>query len=295
MGNTIVVAVDGGPASYAALLWAATHATERDASLQLVTIIEPSWRMNEEDEKKYLEVYEEILVAAESFVNKTNPAVQCERRLRHGDPATEIIRASSGAVLTVIGTNKNGKIAGVIRGTLPLRVAGSARCPVIVVPVSWRHREGTVVVGYHDDQTADEALDFGAREAVMLQRPLHIIHACEIPQGLPLSLGRKSREDFLEMHRLLLSSAVSRIRAEYPRLNCSESLETVSAPEALVRAAQAAELLVVGSHRRGLIAGLILGSVSHDVLLNMPCPVAVVPHPDEPISIYPEILDEDLI
>jgi hypothetical protein len=30
-----------------------------------------------------------------------------------------------------------------------------------------------------------------------------------------------------------------------------------------------------------LIPGLLIGSVAHDVLISMPCPVMVVPHPDD--------------
>jgi nucleotide-binding universal stress UspA family protein len=39
--------------------------------------------------------------------------------------------------------------------------------------------------------------------------------------------------------------------------------------------------------------GLILGSVSHDVLMSLPAPMAVIPSP-ETITVLPEIVDEDL-
>lgn len=38
-----------------------------------------------------------------------------------------------------------------------------------------------------------------------------------------------------------------------------------------------ADLIVMGSHGRGKIGGMILGSVSQEVLCHAPCPVMVVP------------------
>jgi nucleotide-binding universal stress UspA family protein len=49
------------------------------------------------------------------------------------------------------------------------------------------------------------------------------------------------------------------------------------AAKALLDAASEADMLVVGSRGRGGFQGLLLGSVSQQVLNHAPCPVVVVP------------------
>ena len=82
-----------------------------------------------------------------------------------------------------------------------------------------------------------------------------------------------------DTHRDLLAKAAEAVRAGHPGLEVTERLVSSPASVGVVEAAQGASLVVTGAHGRGTIGGLFLGSVSHDILLNMPAPVAVVPGP----------------
>jgi nucleotide-binding universal stress UspA family protein len=55
-------------------------------------------------------------------------------------------------------------------------------------------------------------------------------------------------------------------------------VEAVEGPagDVLVRAAEGAELLVVGGRGRGALRGMLLGSVALHCVLHAPCPVLVL-------------------
>jgi nucleotide-binding universal stress UspA family protein len=73
-----------------------------------------------------------------------------------------------------------------------------------------------------------------------------------------------------------LRVAVDELAARHPHLVISTSTPVGPAAPALAEEARDASLVVVGTHGRGILRRLALGSVSHDLLLNAPCPVAVV-------------------
>ncbi len=62
------------------------------------------------------------------------------------------------------------------------------------------------------------------------------------------------------------------------RSDVAEFLETGKPASRIVEVAKnwSADLIVMGSHGRGKVQGLLLGSVSEGVLHHAPCPVLVV-------------------
>jgi nucleotide-binding universal stress UspA family protein len=78
----------------------------------------------------------------------------------------------------------------------------------------------------------------------------------------------------------LLERVVDEALVDLPSVPEME-LVTVDEPpaRALLERAEHAELIVVGGRGRGGFMGLLLGSVSHQVLHHAPCAVAVVPDP----------------
>jgi nucleotide-binding universal stress UspA family protein len=137
-----------------------------------------------------------------------------------------------------------------------------------------------IVVGIDGSATGEAALRFAAEEARYRNADLEIVYAWQVRDvdPLPVAAGARYQERFENEAGDWLRSVVAGLdTAGIPRVD--PLLAHGEAGDALVRAADGADLLVVGSRGRGQLASTLLGSVSRQVLHEAGCPVIVVPHP----------------
>jgi len=296
MVEKVTVAVDGGPASDAALAWVIDRARTVNMEVELTSVVGVDLDLPVGDGANFLAPYEQALSQAQAQITAALPNLVVTTKVLHGIAREALILASQHTDLLVIGSNKTSPIVGIMHGTLPLKVAGQSRCTTVVVPFDWKPREGAVVVGWVDDQTAETACEFAVAEASRRHAPVTLVHAWSIPPVAPMDAAAAAvlTETLLSTDRRLLAETAHRLKLTHPDVQINEMLESGSAAVAIVRAAHDASLVVVGSRGRGAVVGFFLGSVSHDVLVNMPAPVAVIPHKREPIDVYPELVDEYL-
>jgi nucleotide-binding universal stress UspA family protein len=143
------------------------------------------------------------------------------------------------------------------------------------------YRDLPVTVGVDDDPSSDEAIGFAAREALAAGARLRMLHAWMMPtpvlEGSMALLA--SPLEVKEEHRRILKNAVRRVEETHPQLEVEGHLVPEYAGTALTRAAESSSLVVIGTHRRGIFAGAVLGSVGADLIGRTACPVAVVPAP----------------
>lgn len=297
MAEKVIVAVDGGAASNAAVEWVIERSKSVPMNVEIITVVERGWLVPGAPDVEYPTPYEEALGLASARFAEASPRTPVTTSTEYGLPADALAEASGQADLLVVGTNKTGRLAGILHGTLPLKIAGRAKCPTVVVPAGWAHHAGSIVAAWENDGTAYAAVDFAAAEAERLGLPLVMVHAWRVPAAIGAELSGEVLilEDLVNAHTRMLRDAAAEIRTAHPTVTVEERLEPGPIAVAVVEAAAGASLLVVGSHGKGVARGLFLGSISHDVLLNMPAPVAVVPRPVESIKVYPEVLEEDLV
>jgi nucleotide-binding universal stress UspA family protein len=136
----------------------------------------------------------------------------------------------------------------------------------------------TIVVGIDGSEHGEAALAFAAEEAALREAHLLIVCAWENPMVVsPMGFcPAEMFEGLAENARSIAEAAVARV-AELQPLGTCEGKAVEGHPAAvLLKEAEQANMIVVGSRGRGGFASLLLGSVSKRVVHHAPCPVVVV-------------------
>jgi nucleotide-binding universal stress UspA family protein len=285
MPETIVLALDGGVASIAALEWTLARAARRPMDVRLTTIDESE--STRESPTERLEAVRALGHAAGRF-SEAAPQCKIEMVMRSGNAVDVLVQESRTADLVVIGSNRVGTLAGVFNATLPLRLAPRTQSPLVVVPAEWTPSLGPVIVGI-DEPTSTAAHEFAAREAERLGRELVLVRAWELPPTMsPEFVGSVTIDDAIrEANSELLETAAAGVHRRHRGLALREKLVYAVPSQALVGEARDMELVVIGTHRRHELAEWMLGSVGHDLVMHLPCPVAIVPEPDSASPLVP--------
>jgi nucleotide-binding universal stress UspA family protein len=139
--------------------------------------------------------------------------------------------------------------------------------------------EGPVVVGVDGSPASESAIGFAFEAASTRNAPLTAVLSWtdvlveSAFQATRFSMDWSEVED--EQQRLL-AERMAGWQEKYPDVVVERVVVRDRPVRALVRAAQHARLLVVGSHGRGGFTGMLLGSTSQALVHHSPCPVAVV-------------------
>jgi nucleotide-binding universal stress UspA family protein len=131
-----------------------------------------------------------------------------------------------------------------------------------------------VVTGVDGSAESLSAAEWAAREALRRDRTLHLVHAWNWHPRQ--EQGEAAVEDRRHLARRVLRQARERLRGTYPGLSLSEEQVEGPATQALVKAAERAELLVLGSRGLSGFTGFLVGSVALGVAAHATRPVVLV-------------------
>jgi nucleotide-binding universal stress UspA family protein len=197
-----------------------------------------------------------------------------------------LLKSAQDAELLVVGSRGYSGVASLFLGSVAQRVASHATCPVVVVPPTSQEaaaRRGRVVVGVDGSEHAAAALRFALVEAERLRAELVAVYAWQAPDAPvdPFTVLQADvavdREQQVARAREWLLRTVDEARTPLTqRVPVRVETPEKHPAAALLDEGADADLIVVGSRGRGGFTGLLLGSVSQQVLNHAVVPVAVV-------------------
>jgi nucleotide-binding universal stress UspA family protein len=139
-----------------------------------------------------------------------------------------------------------------------------------------------VVVGIDGSDESMNALQFAATEARLRQVPLRVVHGFTIPAAVTWTGGPVvGPEPFEHIARHLVDDTLTAVGSDLEGIDVERVVEIGGAVSVLLNHASTDDLIVVGSRGRGGFKGLLLGSVSQQVVVHAPCPVVVVRGADD--------------
>ncbi len=133
-----------------------------------------------------------------------------------------------------------------------------------------------IVVGVDGSEHAGRAVRWAVEEARLRGAELELIHA--VPErdmpGYPGVPTPPPLEDLRAAGIELIDESLEGVRTG--QVGIERTAESGSPARRLCKAAEGADLLVVGARGYGGFRGLLLGSVTQQVVAHAPCPVVVV-------------------
>ena len=276
----MVVAWDGTEPARAALTWSLARAAGGDLTLLRVldrTVSSADYFTLESTTARA----REVLADDAERVSAKYPALTVHSELRSGDPISELRALSGTDTLVVVGTHRRRGSTLRYEWSLGARLAGSANGPVAIIPESDNKPHSGIVVGVDGSAASNAAVEFAAAEAERSGEALLAIHAWQEPLVWRDTTEPDARFlDTLEReHRRILDESLRTVAARYPMVRIRPSLVRGPAQSVLLDAARGAALIVVGDHGFKGLSKLLLGSVSHSIVLNIQSPMVVIPAP----------------
>ncbi|WP_409332744.1 universal stress protein [Trujillonella humicola] len=301
----VVVGVDGSPGARAALVWALAAAARSGAVLELVSAhpVDFSWTdAHLLDTRRRDEIREEVREDTETRVRgvlaeaRQDPAlsdvpgvadVAAEVVALPGPPAEHLLARAAGARVLVVGSRGRGGVRSTLLGSVALHCAVHAPCPVVVVHPGAVQPPPRVVVGIEDSAMSRAALARAAEEARERGAELEVL-AVHQPDPYWTDMYAVAAPPLAESVEAVRDLA-GRIVGEVLGADADVRLrvEAGAAADRLLRAADGAALLVVGSHSTSRLAAMLLGSIALHCALHAPCPVMVV-HPEPAGAPFPD-------
>ncbi|WP_329326621.1 universal stress protein [Streptomyces sp. NBC_01689] len=267
----VIVGVDGSLIAVRALDRAAEEALLRGAPLDIV------YAVSDPDEAG------PVLASAAARVRERHPGLPVTASAFQGGPVQALARHGQDAALTVIGTRGLGGLAGLLFGSVSLRLAARTRGPLLVVRGNYRAAgRSEVLLGLEDEADMDAAA-FAFAEAQRRGLRLRVVHAGpryrpapSLPAPVTADRVRDGAGPQAQTEPSPPCRAVTGSREQCPGVAVQARTVGSNRMRALLEATRDAAVVVVGSGSHSHRIGPWPGPLAAFLLHHSHCPVTVV-------------------
>ena len=269
--GTVLVGYDGTPDADIALQWAAETAALMGHSVRAVMVDEggsqPGAPTGWEPDDKIPAQVDAVLAAA-------GAEGTAERHV--GNLESVLLQQATQAEMLIVGSRGHGWTAQTF--SVSQHLVRHAPCPVVVVRPPASPDADRIIVGLDGSEESIAALRFACHRACLTNEVVVALDAWESGPvqldhrgQLPARLNARSAAA-----NATLAESVAGVQGDYPAVKLEREPVAMAPGLALTEASAKASLVVTGSRGRGVLTGLLLGSVSQHLLHHAQCPVAVV-------------------
>jgi nucleotide-binding universal stress UspA family protein len=285
IAQPIIVGVDGSPesASAASVGWMLARAADVKCQLVHAASLAPaSFDLGSRTATEALELALlararlDCAAALEESVPNSVIDAMLVRMGRAVDVLNDAI-VQTAAPMIVLGGKHHSTLGRWLGGSTVQHVVRRFSVPLLVTAGALRARPRVLVAvdaSYAAVPTAEQAIAF----AKLMGGPLRALHVVEPTAVLAESIVPTTQTAYESRSRERIERDVWTI---LPLPDHSKVIRSGIALETIVQEAAAwrADVIVVGSHGKGWIDRLLIGSVTEDLLNNLPCAVLVIPVP----------------
>jgi nucleotide-binding universal stress UspA family protein len=208
--------------------------------------------------------------------------LEVEEVVVQGHATTVLLERAEAADLLVVGSRGHGAFVGMLLGSIAHQCLHHGTGPVAVVPLGAPvPADGLVVVGVDGSEEGWAAARWAVEEAGIRGGRLLVVHGWWTPFAVPpvgLAIAPDDGAELEADARRMLTDMMDGIveqAAHKPAEVVLEPVEEVAA-KAIIERSEGASMVVVGSRGLGGFKGLLLGSVSQQVVHHAHCATVVV-------------------
>ena len=275
----IVVGVDASDNALHAAIWAARQAAALGVPLIVVHALDLGATSIYSAAVGYTDARRDqgatLLGKVARTLREQVPAALVDTELFDPSAPQTLVALSNESDLIVTGTRGHGGFAGLLLGSVSLKLAAHAHGPVAVVRGDAPGESGNeIVLGVEPDE--DEApIRFAFATAAALGATLTVVRAWwphPAYGGYPEDITTTEHDEAAQAELL-----IKELRDEYPSVKVFVSAMRGNAVPMLIEASRGARLLVIGAHRKRNPLSVGAGFVVQGLLSHSLTPVAVVP------------------